>query len=344
MALLPEPGLRHCRQTSAVRSSTLRYPLGLFLLHQLGYGSSMAKRTSFHSRRVTDIPVGPWVPHSAELISSAAWKARPIHVVRLLDRIELEHCAHAGRENGYLTVPYNQFVEAGIGRRFIKAAIDEAVRLGLLIVERGLYRGGAKRRPSRYRLTYLKSKFAPAAGTPYYLEPTHDWRNFRPERRRENRIEWSPRVSHPGPPRVNSVSVEIAASNHQSRRFRYAAPEMTKFTTGAPLYIFRSIYCFAIPDEFQTCTITPICGEQVIERHNIRKSSRTKPKNCVGESLNCRRLGCDDGHPRIARCDHGGERRSWNTALALPRQNRVIEAFSSHLYASLHLCGGFWDG
>jgi hypothetical protein len=104
-------------------------------------------------------------------------------VVRLLDRIELEHCAHAGRENGYLTVPYNQFVEAGIGRRFIKAAIDEAVRLGLLIVERGLYRGGARRQPSRYRLTYLKWKFVPAAGAPYYLEPTHDWRHFRPEKK-----------------------------------------------------------------------------------------------------------------------------------------------------------------
>jgi hypothetical protein len=143
----------------------------------------MGKRTSFQSRRVTDIPVGPWVPHSAELISSPAWRARPIHVVRLLDRIELEHCAHAGRENGYLTVPYNQFVEAGIGRRFIKAAIDEAVRLGLLIVERGLYRGGARRQPSRYRLTYLKWKFVPAAGAPYYLEPTHDWRHFRPEKK-----------------------------------------------------------------------------------------------------------------------------------------------------------------
>jgi hypothetical protein len=103
--------------------------------------------------------------------------------VRLLDRIELEHCAHAGRENGYLTVPYNQFVETGIGRRFIKPAIDEAVRLGLLTVERGLYRGGARRQPSRYRLTYLKWKFVPAAGAPYYLEPTHDWRHFRPEKK-----------------------------------------------------------------------------------------------------------------------------------------------------------------
>src|SRR5438270_6453105 len=138
----------------------------------------MAKRVSFHSRRVTDILTGPWVAHSAELISSPAWLARSIHVVHLLDCIELEHCANAGRENGYLIVTYNQFVEAGIGRRFIKRAIEEAMRLGLLDVYPGLYRGGAKRQPNLYRLTYLKSKHVPVAGAPYFLEPTHDWRHF----------------------------------------------------------------------------------------------------------------------------------------------------------------------
>ena len=101
--------------------------------------------------------------------------------MRLLHRVELEHCAHSGRENGYLTVTYKQFVDWGIGRRFIKAAIDEAIRLGLLVVEPGLYRGGARRQPSRYRLSYLKWKFVPVVGAPYYLEPTHDWRDFRPE-------------------------------------------------------------------------------------------------------------------------------------------------------------------
>jgi hypothetical protein len=143
----------------------------------------MAKRTSFQSSRVNDIPTGPWVPHSSELIASPSWRARSIHTVRLLDRIELEHCAHAGRENGYLTVTYRQFVDWGIGRRFIKAAIDEAVRLGLLVVYPGLYRGGARRQPSRYRLTYLKWKFVPAVGAPYYLEPAHDWRQFRPDKK-----------------------------------------------------------------------------------------------------------------------------------------------------------------
>ena len=103
--------------------------------------------------------------------------------MRLLDRIELEHCAHAGRENGYLTVTYDQFVEVGIGRRFIKPAIQDAMQLGLLEVYPRLYRGGARCRPNLYRLTYLRAKFVPAAGAPHYLEPTHDWRHFRPEKK-----------------------------------------------------------------------------------------------------------------------------------------------------------------
>jgi hypothetical protein len=117
--------------------------------------------------------------HAAELIASPAWKARSIHCVRLLDRLELENCAHAGKENGYLIVTYDQFVAHGIGRRFVRPAIEEAIELGLLVVPRqGLYRGGARRHPNLYRLTYLKSKFVPVAGAPYFLEPTHEWRAF----------------------------------------------------------------------------------------------------------------------------------------------------------------------
>ena len=177
-------------------------------------GCSMAKRASFHPRRVSDIPAGPWVPHSAELISSPAWRSRSIHLVRLLDRID---CAHAGRENGYLTVTYQQFVQWGIGRRFIKVAIDDAVRLGLLVVEPGLYRGGARRQPSLYRLTYLKWKFVLAVGAPYFLEPTHDWRNFRPERvdRKSSRM-----VTRGEPSRATTCELE------QSRDKRSAVTDL----------------------------------------------------------------------------------------------------------------------
>jgi len=140
----------------------------------------VSRKTSYQAARVRDVEPGKsFVMHSAELIASAAWRARPIHVVRLLDRLEIEHCNHAGLENGYLVVTYDQFVEYGIGRRFLRRAIDEAIELGLLRVpHQGLYRGGAKAEPSHYRLTYLKSKAIATAGAVYYVGPTNDWRTF----------------------------------------------------------------------------------------------------------------------------------------------------------------------
>jgi hypothetical protein len=148
----------------------------------------MGKRADFRANRVK--AEGPWVAHSAELISSPAWRARSIHVVRLLDRLELEHCNHGGSQNGYLTVTYDQFVEWALGRRFIKRAIEEALQLRLLIAYPGLYRGGNRRNPSRYQLTYLKSKFVPTTGAPYFREPTHGWRKIesKPKYRKSNRM------------------------------------------------------------------------------------------------------------------------------------------------------------
>src|SRR5262245_57742640 len=85
---------------------------------------------------------GGFVPHTAELLKSAAWRARSIYLVKLLDRLEIEHIAHAGKENGHLKVTYDQFVEHGISRRFVKHAIEEGEALGLLkVTERGAYMG-----------------------------------------------------------------------------------------------------------------------------------------------------------------------------------------------------------
>jgi hypothetical protein len=138
----------------------------------------VASKSAFRSNRVRDVEAGKsFVMHSAELIASLAWKGRSIHAVRLLDRLELENCAQAGHENGDLIVTYNQFVKYGIGRRFLRRAIEEAVELGLLrVTQQGLYRGGARGHPSRYRLTYLKSKVVPSVGARYYVPPTNEWR------------------------------------------------------------------------------------------------------------------------------------------------------------------------
>jgi hypothetical protein len=132
---------------------------------------------------------------------SAAWRVRSPHLIKLLDRLEVEHMAHAGKENGFLAVSYDQLVEYGIGRRFIKAAIEEGEQLGLLeVTYRGCYMGPLVGRPSTYRITYAYWKFQPAIGSPQYLGPTDEWRAFkgpkpkrRPRRRRANVLRLVPK-------------------------------------------------------------------------------------------------------------------------------------------------------
>jgi hypothetical protein len=93
----------------------------------------------------------------------------------MLLRFEVEHCRHAGKENGYLVVTYDQFIDWGIPRKFINPTIAELAKAGLLVVERKGWARGGKGQPSLYRLIYLKSKYVPISGSPYYLEPSNDW-------------------------------------------------------------------------------------------------------------------------------------------------------------------------
>jgi hypothetical protein len=121
-----------------------------------------------------------FVPHTAELLKSAALRSLSRPAMLILFRLELEHCQHAGKENGYLIVTYDQFVKFGVSRRFIRPGLTELEQVGLVaITHKGKYgKGGGD--ASHYRLTYLVSKFIPATGAPYYLEPTNEWRAYVP--------------------------------------------------------------------------------------------------------------------------------------------------------------------
>jgi hypothetical protein len=148
----------------------------------------MSKRTSFHPGKAAKAALGTngFVGHTPELLASHAWRGRSIHLVRVLDRLELEHLAHAGKENGFLTVTYDDFTRYGVSRRFILPALAEGVARGLiLITHQGGYAGAGRQDPSRYQLTYLQWKFIPAVGPPQYLEPLNEWRRFsgKPERK-----------------------------------------------------------------------------------------------------------------------------------------------------------------
>jgi hypothetical protein len=141
----------------------------------------MTKKSSFSPAKAAKAALGThgFVPHTPELLRSAAWRGRSIHAVRVLEYFELEHLAHAGKENGFLRATHRQLAAHGVSMRFIKPAIAENVARGLLkITHQGGYRGAGRLDPSRYQLTYLPWKFVPIAGAPEYLEPTNEWKSY----------------------------------------------------------------------------------------------------------------------------------------------------------------------
>jgi hypothetical protein len=143
----------------------------------------MSKKSSFSPSRAAKEALGNhgFIAHTRELLESEAWRSRSIYLVRLLNCLELEHLAHAGKENGFLCSTYARFAAHGVNLRFVKGAIDEGVARGLIkVTHQGGYRGAGRRDPSRYQLTYLSWKFIPAIGPPQYLEPTNEWKNFTP--------------------------------------------------------------------------------------------------------------------------------------------------------------------
>ena len=174
--------------------------------------------SNFKPSKIRDVPPGqPFVQLWVELLESTALRSLDRYGHLVLLRLEVEHCRHAGKENGYLIVTYDQFVDWGVPRRAIKPTIDHLVKVGLLVLEhRGRGHAGDGD-PSLYRLTYLKSKFLPVAGSPYFLEPTNDWKKFeaKPEvsklRRDKPRgfLHWNPEKQLSEFPRWNPASSPI---------------------------------------------------------------------------------------------------------------------------------------
>ena len=117
----------------------------------------------------------PWVWLTRELLSSPAWRAMSPNTARLIQFLLMEHCNHAGRENGALVATYKQLEAYGLSRNCIRAAIQEARDLGLIRCRPG---GRFKdpenpeqrpvRAPTLYRLTLLPDR----DGNP----PTNDWK------------------------------------------------------------------------------------------------------------------------------------------------------------------------
>jgi hypothetical protein len=101
---------------------------------------------------------GQYVPHLRELIEAPAWRVLSLSARRLLDRIEIEHMRHGGRDNGKLAVTFDDFVEYGMDRDTIAPAMRECIALGVLVITRRGRAGNAEfHAPNLFLLPYLKT-------------------------------------------------------------------------------------------------------------------------------------------------------------------------------------------
>ena len=77
-------------------------------------------------------PTKPWCWNTLQRLESDAWRSRKINTVRFIEFLEREDMRHGAAENGNLKAPYEQLEAWGISARHVKAAIDQAIELGLV--------------------------------------------------------------------------------------------------------------------------------------------------------------------------------------------------------------------
>ena len=113
--------------------------------------------------------IGQFTMRPIEMLRSPAMRVLSLSGRRVLDRIEIEHARHAGKENGRLPVTHADFREYGIDHNAVGSGIREVVALGFVEQTRRGFAGPTEHYPSLFRLTYR----ATAQG-----EPTDEWRKI----------------------------------------------------------------------------------------------------------------------------------------------------------------------
>jgi hypothetical protein len=114
---------------------------------------------------------GQFVAYTREMIESPAYRALSLQGRKILRRLELEHCAHGGAENGRLPCTYDDFEKYGCWRNGITAGLIEVQALGFVQVMSIGKRAYADipGQASTYRLTYLAAHDGPR---------TDEWKNI----------------------------------------------------------------------------------------------------------------------------------------------------------------------
>jgi hypothetical protein len=109
-----------------------------------------------------------FVPRPRSMLESKAYRSLSLSARRFIERIELEHLRHAGKDNGKLPVTHRDFVEYGVRDGSVSAARQQAIRKGFVrITKKG--RSGRNGIATEYRLTYLHANSQP---------PTNDWKRY----------------------------------------------------------------------------------------------------------------------------------------------------------------------
>jgi hypothetical protein len=104
-----------------------------------------------------------FVMHSAAMLGSPAYRVLSLAGHRILACIEIEHCRHAGKDNGKLPITHENFQEFCIHDHSIGPGLREVEALGFIeITQRGLAGNADHRRPNQFRLTYLPTDGAGA--------------------------------------------------------------------------------------------------------------------------------------------------------------------------------------
>ncbi len=116
-------------------------------------GRSSGKRTGKRAKPVRPPAGASWAWVTDELLYSLAWRSQSVNCRKLIDFLMLDHCRHAGQENGNLMATYDQLVDYGLTRNCIAAAIWEAEKLGLILCRHGGRYHGSNA-PNRYTLTW----------------------------------------------------------------------------------------------------------------------------------------------------------------------------------------------
>jgi hypothetical protein len=112
---------------------------------------------------------------SAAMLRSPAWRVLSLTGHRILARIIIEHCDHAGKDNGALPVTHQQFRQFGIHDHAVGPGIREVVALGFTEITRRGRAGNAEfRSPTLFRVTFLRTSSAEATNEWAKIETTEE--------------------------------------------------------------------------------------------------------------------------------------------------------------------------